>query len=112
MSVLDPDYIDMAHLQMENKRLQDELKRSQDMLQWYEEKIFDEHLYDVYLSKSRSRMMTEMYELIYGDTPLCDTCDGRTGFFLEIDKIYDAIHSNKWLLKILRLGRYYKSKFL
>lgn len=109
MSLLSEDFIEETDLRIENQQLKKELQHQRIMLDWYDEMIFEDRLFGEYHAKSRSKKMSEMYELIYGDTPLCDTCDGRTGFFLEIDRLYDAINSNKWLLRILRWGHFYKS---
>lgn len=113
MSILDENAVDIIQLQMENQQLKQQLKDANEYKQWIQDQMWaetDPRLYYPEGDISRSTKLNLMYDLIYGDTPLCDTCDGATGFFLIIDRLYSAIINRKWLLRILRWGNYYKRR--
>lgn len=113
MSILDDDdkVIGVAELQIENARLKKKLDDALQYKIWIEDELRSTSD-NPFMNRSLSRItkMDRMYKIIYGDTPLCDTCDATTGFFLEIDRLYSAIMNRKWLLRILRWGNYYKRK--
>lgn len=109
MSILDPDYFDAAESEIKYAELEhryNELletnKSLQAQVKWYEEMMFDWKRRDEYHVVTRNQRLSEAYHAIYGDAPLCDWCDNKTGFFLMIDHLCNAILGSKWLLRIFR----------
>ena len=102
LSILDEDFADMTSLQIRLNELEEENKRLKKQIDWYNKMMFDWKYKDEYHAVTRNQRLSEAYRAIYGDTPLCDCCDGKTGFFLTIDYICNAILGSKWLLRIFR----------
>lgn len=102
LSILDEDFVDMASLQVRLNELEEENKQLKSQIDWYNDMMFDWKRRDEYHVVTRNQRLSEAYHAIYGDAPLCDWCDHKTGFFLTIDHICNAILGSKWLLRIFR----------
>lgn len=102
LSILDEDFADTASMQVRIKELEEENAKLIRHIEWYDDMIFGQKKVDDYHTSTRNSRVGKVYDSLYGDMPICDTCDGRTGFFLEIDHICNAFDHCKWLIKIFR----------
>lgn len=118
MGILDANFVEETNKDIQINQLQREVENLRGYQDWIMEELYgirkDPHNGQIYRSTeiNRANKISELYQDFYGDTPICDTCDGTTGFFLEIDALYNVLKNNKWLLRLLRWlgGRYYKRK--
>jgi len=112
MSILDENAAENAFKDAKIKELEEKIKSLEKFQEWMDEEMYGDrprwHKWH-----TRSEKLSKLYHMFYGDSPL-DCYDGRTGFFMEIDYIYNVLIKNRWLVWILRKlgGRYYHSDYL
>jgi len=107
VSILDENADELVELRAENAKLKEELAETKSLYENNRSYFFDQLHSHYHVEKTRVEKMNEMYQAIWGDTPICDTTDATTGFFMEIDFLYVAFKKWKWLIKLLRWGHFY-----